>query len=70
MRLKSVTGKTPFDLFLVSTLNTEKKPPQTDDFAIKKMSGCEGKILIRHFNTSRNAKFFTSVLGDTLTKIF
>ena len=34
------------------------KSPETDD---KKISACEGKILSRNFNTSRNAKFVTSI---------
>ena len=34
--------------------------PETDDFALKKISGCEVKLVSRNFNISRNANFFTN----------
>ena len=37
----------------------KRERTETDDFKIKQISGCEGKILRRNFNISRNEKFFT-----------
>ena len=38
----------------------KQKRPETDNLALNKISGCEGKILGRNLNISRNANFFTS----------
>ena len=32
----------------------KRERPEMEDFAIKKKSGCKGKIIIINFNTSRN----------------
>ena len=39
--------------------------PETDDFALKKISGCEGKKLVR---ISINANFITSVMRQSFQK--
>ena len=46
----------------------EQERPETDDFCNTKISGCEGKVLSKNVNISRNKVKFLQVLAHTLIK--
>ena len=48
----------------------KREKPETDGFAIKRISGCEGDILSRNSTFQGIRRNFLQVLTDTLTKTF
>ena len=41
----------------------KRERPETDYFAIKKISGCEGELLCRNFNILRNNAKFLAIFS-------